>query len=132
MGKGQALQPDGELHIAGRHHVLDLEVLELSLEAQLLNDAGVLQGSDIIPARNQLIQLHCDTLPNQSSLKRHGERPTELDRTVCCSPADGEMIGRSCSSYLPSCESTVCLCLSAGDHLSDHTETLGCTMRASK
>ena len=42
MGAGEALQTDGELHVARPDDVLDLEVCEFRIEAQLLNDARVL------------------------------------------------------------------------------------------
>lgn len=39
----EALQTDGELNITGPHNVLNLEVLEGSIEAKLLDDFGILQ-----------------------------------------------------------------------------------------
>lgn len=45
MSEHQTLQPDGEADITAAHHVLDLEVQELGWEAQLLNHAGILSGS---------------------------------------------------------------------------------------
>lgn len=41
----KALEPDGELDVAGADDVLYLEVCELCLEAELLDDAGELAGS---------------------------------------------------------------------------------------
>jgi hypothetical protein len=42
VGIGQALQSNGKLDIARSDNVLDLKVLELGVEAELLDDAGVL------------------------------------------------------------------------------------------
>lgn len=42
MGASESLQANGELHVAGADDVLDLEVGELGIEAELLNDASVL------------------------------------------------------------------------------------------
>ncbi len=43
----QALQSNGELHIAGSHNVLDLEVLERGREVQLLDDFSILQQATV-------------------------------------------------------------------------------------
>jgi len=42
MGAGKALETDGELDVARANNVLDLEVGEFGIEAQLLDDARVL------------------------------------------------------------------------------------------
>ena len=47
---GEALQADGELHIAGAHDVLHLEVLEVRGEAQLLDDLGILRAQHDTPS----------------------------------------------------------------------------------
>jgi len=44
VAEHQPLQPDGELHVARPHHVLDLELHELGGEAELLYNPGVLPG----------------------------------------------------------------------------------------
>lgn len=43
----KTLQTDGELDVARTHNVLDLEVGELGVEAELLNDTGILAGSKL-------------------------------------------------------------------------------------
>jgi hypothetical protein len=40
----QALETDGEAHVARADNVLDLELAELGLEPELLDDAGVLSA----------------------------------------------------------------------------------------
>lgn len=58
--EGEALQADGELHVAGRHHVLDLEVLRCtqSSKSQLLSKTLVRRVFDIgsIPSQGDSIQ----------------------------------------------------------------------------
>ena len=49
----QALQSDGELHVAGAHDVLDLELLEGGLEAQLDDDFAVLHANEQCSSGNQ-------------------------------------------------------------------------------
>ena len=44
---GQTLETDGELDVARADNVLDLEVGELGIEAELLDDAGVLARSKL-------------------------------------------------------------------------------------
>lgn len=41
VGQHKAFQPYGELHITASHHVLDLEVQELSWESQLLHNSSI-------------------------------------------------------------------------------------------
>ena len=41
VGQHKAFQPYGELHITASHHVLDLEVQELSWESQLLHNSRI-------------------------------------------------------------------------------------------
>ena len=45
--RGQTLQTDGELDIAGADDVLDLEVRELGVETKLLDDTRVFSGSQL-------------------------------------------------------------------------------------
>lgn len=45
--RGQTLQTDGELDIAGADDVLDLEVRELGVETKLLDDTRVLAGCQL-------------------------------------------------------------------------------------
>lgn len=45
--RGQTLQTDGELDVAGADDVLDLKVRELGIEAKLLDDARVLAGGQL-------------------------------------------------------------------------------------
>lgn len=47
MGIGKALEADGESNVAGAHDVLDLEIGELGVEAELLDDAGIFAGSKL-------------------------------------------------------------------------------------
>lgn len=44
VARSQTLQTDGEFDIAGADDVLDLEVRELGVKAELLDDTGVLAG----------------------------------------------------------------------------------------
>jgi len=44
MARSQTLQTDGKFDIAGADDVLDLEVRELGVEAELLDDTGILAG----------------------------------------------------------------------------------------
>ena len=47
MATGQPFEPDRELDVAGADDVLDLEVGELGIEAELLDDARVLAASKL-------------------------------------------------------------------------------------
>jgi hypothetical protein len=41
---GKSLEPDGKLHVAASHHVLNLEIVEGNGVPELLEDTCVLQG----------------------------------------------------------------------------------------
>lgn len=45
--RGQTLQTDGELDIAGADNILDLEIRELGVETKLLDDTRVLAGCQL-------------------------------------------------------------------------------------
>lgn len=47
VARGQTLQTDGELDVAGADNVLDLEVGELGVETELLDDTRVLARSQL-------------------------------------------------------------------------------------
>ncbi len=49
MGEHQTFETNRELDVARADHILDLKVLEFGWEPELLNDAGILSGSQ--PAR---------------------------------------------------------------------------------
>lgn len=42
MGENEAFQPDWEANVATADHILNFEVEEFRLEAEFLNDSGVL------------------------------------------------------------------------------------------
>ena len=44
MSRGQSLQANGELDVAGANDVLDLEVRKLGIESELLDNTSVLAG----------------------------------------------------------------------------------------
>ena len=44
MARSQTFQADGELNVAGANNVLDFEVGELGVEAELLDNTGVFSG----------------------------------------------------------------------------------------
>lgn len=47
MARGQAFQTDGELDVTGTDYVLDLEVRELGVEAELLDDTRILAAGKL-------------------------------------------------------------------------------------
>lgn len=47
MARGQTLQANGELDVAGADNVLDLEIGELGVEAELLDDTGIFARSKL-------------------------------------------------------------------------------------
>ena len=47
MATSQALQTNGELDVAGTDDVLDFEIRELGIEAELLNDTRILPGRQL-------------------------------------------------------------------------------------
>lgn len=55
VGVGEALQADGELHVARAHDVLHFEVAEVRVKSQLLDDLGVLRAS---PRETLLVRVH--------------------------------------------------------------------------
>jgi hypothetical protein len=47
VARSQTFETNGEFDIAGAHDVLDLEIRKLGVEAQLLDDSGILAGSEL-------------------------------------------------------------------------------------